>query len=371
MRIDSLELTGFRNYVNQKAEFCPSVNVITGDNAQGKTNLLEAVYFLTAGKSFRSRFDREIIGLDRDAARLRAAVESDGREQKLEIILKKGQKKQIFVNNNRLKTSSELVGRFTCVLFCPDDLYLIKEGASVRRRLIDNCVSQLRPRYGQLISEYGRVYAHKSQILKFYREKPSLLDTFDVYSQRMCLLSAHIIHYRSKFIQALGEKAEEIHREFSGGEELGLRYRTVSTVTDCSDSVEALYEQLWQHQLSHKRAELESGSCLTGIHKDDIEIYVNSLEARKFASQGQCRTAALSIKLAERELHYSARGEYPVLLLDDVLSELDPSRQKFVLNHIENGQIFITCCGDEEKLGLRAGRIIRVRNGVLENCTSI
>ena len=371
MRIDSLELTGFRNYVNQKADFCPNVNVITGDNAQGKTNLLEAIFYLTVGRSFRSRFDREIIGLDSDEARLTACVVSDEREQKIEINLKKGQKKQIFVNNNRLKTSSELVGRFTCVLFSPDDLYLIKEGAAVRRRLIDNCVSQLRPRYAQLVTEYGRVYGHKSQILRLYREKPSLLDTFDVYSQRMCMLSAHIIRYRAAFVKALAEKAETIHRDFSGGEELGLKYKTVSAVSDPFSDVNTLYEQIWQHQQSHKRAELESGSCLTGIHKDDIEIYVNQLEARKYASQGQCRTAALSIKLAERELHFAARGEYPVLLLDDVLSELDPNRQSFVLNHIENGQIFITCCGGEEGLGLKAGRIILVKNGVLEECTSI
>lgn len=366
MKINSLELCGFRNYEKQKAEFCPGVNVITGDNAQGKTNLLEAIFYLTGAKSFRSRFDREIIGFESDEAKISANVESDGRQQKIAICLKRGRKKQICVNNNKLKTGTELAGRFTCVLFCPDDLYLIKEGASIRRRLMDTCISQLKPRYGRLISEYAKVYTGKSQILKCYREKPSLFDTLDIYDQRLALLSAHIISYRARFVKALEEQAKIIHRDFSGGEELGLRYKTVSTVIDPFDSVENIYELILKHQENHKRAELDSGNCLTGIHKDDIEIFINGLEARKFASQGQCRTAALSIKLAERELHFKARGEYPVLLLDDVLSELDPNRQKFVLNRIEKGQIFITSCGDEESIKHISGKVINVRNGVLD-----
>ncbi|MBE6949412.1 MAG: DNA replication/repair protein RecF [Ruminococcaceae bacterium] len=366
MKIKSLELSGFRNYENQKVEFCPGVNVITGDNAQGKTNLLESIFYLTGAKSFRSRYDREVIAFDRDEAKISAVVESDEREQKIDICLKKGRKKQISVNNNRLKTGMELAGRFTCVLFSPDDLYLIKEGACIRRRLMDTCISQLKPRYGRLISEYAKVYAHKSQILKCYHDKPSLFDTLDIFNQRLALLSAHIISYRVRFVKALEEHAKKIHRDFSGGEELTLRYKTVSTVSDPFESVENIYEQILRHQECHKRAELESGNCLTGIHKDDIEIFINGLEARKFASQGQCRTAALSIKLAERELHRESKGEYPVLLLDDVLSELDPNRRSFILNRIENGQIFITCCGEEQSLLKASGRVIKVRNGVLD-----
>jgi DNA replication and repair protein RecF len=371
MRINSLELLGFRNYENQKAEFCPGVNVITGDNAQGKTNLLEGIFYLTGGRSFRSRFDREIIGFGRNEARLIAGIESGERVQNIDITLKKGQKKQIFVNGSRIKTGSELAGRFTCVLFSPEDLYLIKEGASVRRRLMDICISQLRPRYAQLITEFGKALAHKTRILKLYREKPSLMEAYDVYSQRLCQLSALIIRYRAQFVRGLREKAEPIHREFSGGEELDIRYKTVSTVADPFGSPEEIYEQLWRHQMSHKRAETESGSVLTGIHKDDMEIFIDGFEARRFASQGQCRTAALSVKLAERELHFAAAGEYPVLLLDDVLSELDRNRQNFILNHIDNGQIFITCCGDEEKMLVTGSRVITVRNGVLYRCTSI
>lgn len=366
MKINSLELSGFRNYSKQKTEFCSGINVITGDNAQGKTNLLESIFYLTGAKSFRSRFDREIIEFGSEEAKLTAYVESEGREQKIDISLKKGRKKLISVNNNKIKSGSELAGRFTCVLFSPDDLYLIKEGAGVRRRLMDTCISQLKPRYSRLISEYARVYANKSQILKLYREKPALLDTLDIYNQRMALLSAHIVSLRARFIKALEEQAEIIHNDFSGGEKLKLKYKTVSTVQDPFENVEKIYEAVWQHQQSHLRAEMDSSMCLTGIHKDDMEIFINGLEARKFASQGQCRTAALSIKLAERELHYALRGEYPVLLLDDVLSELDPNRQSFVLNRIENGQIFITCCGEEKSVSDISGRIIHVRNGVLD-----
>ncbi len=365
MRVDKIYLSGFRNYGHGLAEFGPGINVITGRNAQGKTNLLEAVYMLTGGRSFRTRFDREIIGFDYDIGEILADINANGRDVTLKIILKRGQRKQILQNGAK-KTASELSGALTAVLFCPDDLDLIREGAAARRRLMDMSICQLRPGYAALLSEYNKLFEHKSRILKDWHEKPSLLETLDDFSQRMCRVSARLIRYRASFVKRLGEEAMPVHSEFSGGhEKLELFYKTVSTVTDPFAPVSEVLDEIYDHQNAHRQAELDSGMCLTGAHKDDIEININGRSARSFASQGQTRTAALSIKLAEREIHLDQTGEYPILLLDDVLSELDAGRQEFVLNRIGGGQTLITCCEDEEIIKRTGGKVLTVSNGVI------
>lgn len=363
MRVDKIYLSGFRNYEMGTAEFSPGINVISGKNAQGKTNLLEAVYMLTGGRSFRTRFDKELIGFDYDYGEILADINALGRDLTLKITLRRGQRKQILQNGMK-KTASELSQNLTAVLFCPDDLNIIREGASARRKLMDLAISQLRPNYAALISQYTKLYEHKTRILKDWREKPALLDTLDDFSQSMCKLSAKIIRYRYSFVTRLGKEAKPIHAEFSGGREsLAMEYKTVSTVTDPTAPYETILSQLYDHQNAHRQAELDSSSCLSGIHKDDIDISINDRPARAFASQGQTRTAALSIKLAEREIYLAETGEYPVLLLDDVLSELDTGRQEFVLNRIGGGQTLITCCEDDNLSKRTGGRVLRVDNG--------
>lgn len=363
MRIERIALSGFRNYDEETVSFEPDVNVITGVNAQGKTNLLEAVYLLTGAHSFRTRFDRELIGFGCDWASILADVESGGREQTIRLLFRRGQRRQVTVNGAK-KTSSELSGVMTAVLFSPDDLYLIKEGAAARRRLMDTAISQLRPRYAAALTDFNKLYENKTRILKDWRDKPALLDTLDEFSDGLARCSATIIRYRASFVERLGELSAPIHRDFSGGREaLSLSYRTVSTVTDPHAPVEEIYYQLCDHQESHRQAELDAGQCLTGAHKDDIEIFINGAAARSFASQGQTRTAALSMKLAEREIFKNETGEYPVLLLDDVLSELDAGRQEFVLNRIGGGQTLISCCEDENISGRTGGKVFTVSAG--------
>ena len=371
MFVKSIELDGFRNYDSARAEFSENVNVITGENAQGKTNLLEAVYYLTCGRSFRSRFDREIIGFGRDRAAVTAQVVSGGREQVLKAELHRGRRKSLYANGVKLKTAAELSGKLTAVLFCPDDLNVIRAGSGERRRLMDHCLSQLRPRYAAALGEYSKLYEHKSRILKDWREKPSLLDALDDFDEQMCAASAVIIYYRAAFAALLSEKASEIHREFSGGrEELSIRYTTVKTVPDPAVmKPKEILPYLIEHQAAHRAAEKESGTCLSGAHKDDLEIMINGASAKSYASQGQARTAALSIKLAERGIHYDDRGEYPVLLLDDVLSELDGQRQSFILNSISDGQVLITCCEDMDIARRTGGRVLGVDGGRI-TCTS-
>ena len=232
MRVDKIALNGWRNYGWESVEFDPGTNVITGPNAQGKTNLLEAVYMLACGRSFRTRFDRETVGFDYPSAELLADVYAHGREQTIRILIRPGQGKKIEVNGVK-KTAAELGETLNVVLFCPDDLNLIKEGAAVRRRLLDNAISQIRPKYAELLGEFNRLYEHKTRILKDWRDKPSLLDTLDEFSDALCRVSAQLIRYRAAFTVRLNEAAAPIHKEFSGeGEELAIRYSTVSTVTD-------------------------------------------------------------------------------------------------------------------------------------------
>lgn len=363
MIVRRIALNGWRNYDFETFDFSPNTNVIRGQNAQGKTNLLEALYMLAAGRSFRSRFDRELVGFGFSSAEILADVEAHGREQTIKIVLAPGRRKAITVNSVK-KTASELAGTITAVLFCPEDLAIVREGAAVRRKMLDSAISQLRPGYAAALTEYNRLYEQKSTILRDYHEKPSLLYTLDDFSERMCRLSARLIRYRAAFSARLDEAAGPIHREFSGGsDELRLFYKTVSTVENPFASEREIYYAVCDHQESHRKAELECGQCLTGAHKDDVEIVINGKSAKVYASQGQKRTAALSIKLAEREIHLQETGEYPILLLDDVLSELDARRQEFVLNRIGGGQTFITCCEDDGIAKRTGAKVITISGG--------
>ncbi len=363
MRIDALSLRGYRNYREAAVRFDEAVNVITGRNAQGKTNLLEAVSLLSGAHSFRTRFDRELIGFDEDFASIEADVVSGERNQRIELLLRRGGKKTITVN--RVKTAaSELCSVVNTVLFCPEDLNLLRDGPAARRRLMDLAICQLRPGYTRLLSDYRRLYENKTRILRDYREDPSMLDTLDEFSDGLARVSAKIIRYRAAYARRLTAAAAPIHRDFSGADEtLDAQYRTVSTVTDPTASEQAIYAQICEHQRTHRAAELASGSCLTGAHKDDLELTVDGRSAKSFASQGQTRTAALSLKLAEREIFLTETGEAPILLLDDVLSELDEQRQDFVLNRIGGGQTLITCCSDARIAEKTGGKVIVIENG--------
>ena len=363
MFIDALEIEGFRNYEKSLGSFSQGVNVITGGNAQGKTNLLESIYLVCTGKSFRARSDKELIGFDKSGARVRASGQAGGRERRVEILLRRGGRRSITANGVKLKSAAELAGGFSAVLFSPADLELIRGSASERRRLMDACISQLRPRYSQALREFNRAWEGKTRILRDSKEKPSLLELLGEYDYRLCEMSAVLIHYRAQFIRSLSPIAAGIHGEFSGGEKLEIKYKTVSTIEDPLAPAGELLDAILRHQESHRAAEIASGLCLTGAHKDDLEIYIDGAPSRGFASQGQARTAALSIKLAEREIHFNQSGEYPILLLDDVLSELDSGRQDFVLNRIGGGQVFITCCEDEGIASRTGGRVITVSGG--------
>jgi len=365
MEIKQLELQNFRNYSQLNLHFDPGVNLIVGQNAQGKTNLLEAIGYLGSGKSFRAQKTGEMIQFGADFAEISGKIDSQEREQTLRWLIFSGQRpRQLFCNGVKKKTAGEIGGIFSTVLFCPEDLMVLKTGSAPRRRLCDQVLCQLRPNYDAALTEYNRLLDQKSRILKDHFENPALLEILPEFNTRLCQVGALLISYRARFFEGFGKAAKEYHGQFSGGaEDFTLEYKTVSTVKDPMASVTTLTQDLLSHLESHYRGELESAQCLTGPHKDDFEVYLNGISLKAYGSQGQTRTAAISLKLAQKKLMKRESGQEPVLLLDDVLSELDPGRQDFVLNQIESGQVFITCC--EPGRFTTLGKTIQIDKGTV------
>ncbi len=365
MRLNKLYLRSFRNYEELEAAFVPGVNLLIGKNANGKTNLLEAISYLSTGRAFRTRKEQELLQFGAEFAEIKGSFFAREREQELRALLFAGRKpRQLFLNGVKQKTAADFVGAMPSVLFCPEDLQVLKHGALPRRKLLDGVISQLRPNYEAVLTEYHRILEQKSALLKAQFEQPGLLSVLPEYNARMAQVGALLISYRARYVKALSEAAGKYHRDFSGdGETLTLEYQTMSNIPDPFAPTEVLRALISEHQESHSRAELESGQCLSGPHKDDFMASINGLPVAAYASQGQTRTAAISMKLAERELLKRDRQEEPLLLLDDVLSELDPGRQDFVLNQLKSGQVFITCC--ETDRWTQIGQVLHIEKGNL------
>lgn len=363
MKLNKISLHNFRNYAEMELAFDSGVNLIVGENAQGKTNLLEAIAYLGSGKSFRTAKNGELVAFGAEFGDLEGWMLSQEREQRLRwVLFPGGRPRQIWRNGAKVKSTGDIAGCLHTVLFCPEDLMVLKNGAAPRRKLGDLALCQLRPNYEGALAEYGRILEQKSRILKDRYDRPALLDILPEYNERLCQVGALLISYRARFYQALGEAAKEYHYSFSGKrEDFHLEYKTVSTVKDPFAPLNVLQENLREHLQSHRRSELETAQCLTGPHKDDFDVSLSGISLKSFGSQGQVRTAAISLKLAQRELMKRESGEIPVLLLDDVLSELDASRQDFVLNQIAEGQVFITCC--EPGRFTKMGKTIEIQGG--------
>lgn len=363
MRVDTLRLREYRNIRSLEIGFSPDVNIILGENAQGKTNILESIYCLTGLRSFRARKDAEMISFGADTAEIYAAVFSQGRGQELELTLNRGRRRTVTINGAKQKSGSALAEKLNCVIFAPEHLNLVRGTSGMRRRFLDTAIGQLRPRYAAAVLEYNRLHEHKTRILRDSADKPSLMDALDDFNLRMCQVGAVIMYYRAHYVKKLRLFAPRFHSEISGErEELEIKYSTVSAVPDPEAPPKELTPLLYARMEELKAAEISARACLTGVHRDELELFINGAEARYYGSQGQTRTAALSLKLAERELNADETGEWPVLLLDDVLSELDKRRRDFVINRIAGGQVFITCCKETEPLG---GRVFHVAGGAV------
>lgn len=362
MKVSFLALSQYRNIGQISQEFHPDVNLIFGENAQGKTSLLESLVYLSTGKSHRTTVEKDLIKFGMEGTSICAKIDSFQREYILDATLQLGKRRKLARNQVKVTKFSEFSEVFHTVLFCPEDLSLVRSGSLARRRFLDHAIGQLRPNYNKAMADYKKLYIHKSKILR--EKSPNLMKTLGDFNFRMAQVGAMIVHYRAHFVKRLQETVPPIHEEFAGGkEEISLEYHSVSTINDTLVGEQKIFEQILAHQESHYQAELASARCLTGPHKDDLILKVNGNVAKQFASQGQTRTFALALKLGEREIFFRETGEYPVLLLDDVLSELDRSRQEFVLNKIKTGQVFITSCEDENFLGLKEGEKFQINQG--------
>lgn len=352
MYIKSLHLKNFRNYDEQSLTFDEKTNVFQGNNAQGKTNLLEALYLFSIGKSFRTHMDTDLIRFGEDYLKAELLFCDRNREHSLEIIVLRERKKQIKINGVTISRLSELMGHLNVVLFYPEELGLVKEGPGVRRRFMDVAISQLRPGYYHTLGRYHRVLDQRNKLIKKIRHSSSegLADTLSVWNEQLVSYGMELMQYRQEFMTRLGVLAEKAHFEASG-EKLTLEYKPGF------GTKEAFLEKL----TTCLSRELEQGYTLYGPHREDFGIYINDTEAKVFGSQGQQRSAVVSLKLAQADLLFEEYGEYPVLLLDDIMSELDQNRRAYLAGKIPGKQVFITCT--ELDSSLPEGKLFTVSRG--------
>lgn len=363
MQVSRLSFEGFRNLKTGHFEPCPGVNVIVGENAQGKTNLLEAVWLFTGTKSFRSAKDGELIAFGSEQSRLEMIFDAGGREQQAEIAIQN--RRVATLNGIKQSSAAKLAGVFCGIVFSPVHLSLIKGGPSERRRLIDAAYCQLRPAYVKTLSEYARILTQRNALCKARDTGEAAAEMMDLWDRQLAQAGCRILHARQRYVQRMTTTARKIYQGLSSGKEaFDLRY--VSTVGILPEETPAeMAAKLYEELRLHRREDLAAGFTTIGPHRDDMEVFIDGNSARSFGSQGQQRSAVLAIKLAEAALLEEVTGEKPIALLDDVMSELDHSRQEYILNHIQDWQVFITCCDPEPLRSLRNGQKIYVRNGEL------
>lgn len=347
MLIKQLSLHHFKNAAEETLTFGDGVNVICGENASGKTNLLEAMFFFAAGKSFRGCKDRELIrfGEEEAKAELRFARGAENAiETKMGVFFRKSQKRQISVEGQPVRKLAEYLGMFRAVIFTPDHLHLVKGAPENRRHFLDLAICQSFPRYAASVHEYGRLLQQKNALLKGENPDRHLLE---VYHDRMAISAAVITLNRFRYLENLAREAQEVQKEMSSGREtLELRYlsqigaKEGQTAEELRDAYRGLYE-------ARTEMEIKRGTALFGPQKDDFAVLINKKNARLFSSQGQQRSAVLALKLAEGELSKRLTGEYPVFLLDDILSELDAGRRGYILSHLSGRQVILTGCEPE------------------------
>ena len=357
MRIDRLTLQNFRNYTEQSVAFAEDCNVIVGENAQGKTNLIEAVVYLSCARSGRARTDRELIRFGEETARLHGEIFSREREFVVEMDLFSGKRRKIQINQVPAKRASELTGVLGTVFFCPEDLDIIRRGPGVRRHFLDMDISRINSLYLNQLLGYNKVLESRNKLLKKinFDRKESDIKTLDILDEQLVSLGIEVINERIKYIEKLNVLISSIHASLSGKTEDGkIIYEPQTTI------------EIFAKELERQREkDIRTGQTNTGPHRDDFTFSVNGADVKKYGSQGQKRTAALSLKLAQIDIAKNMTGELPVLLLDDVLSELDFKRQSFLLERIGNMQTIITCTGRDSliKQEFNVDRIFKVNEG--------
>ncbi|MBQ4509563.1 MAG: DNA replication/repair protein RecF [Clostridia bacterium] len=345
MKCKEIEFTSFRNIESEKIEFKDGINVIYGENAQGKTNILEGIYLFARGKSFRAFKDKELINFNSNVGYARMVYESKKGEMELGVEIPKSSQKKFYRNKNKVGKTSEIIGEFRAVLFCPSHLGIIKDSPSVRRKFLDIAISQLRPLYIRMLAKYNAVLENRNAILKMSDEERKAYEgILEVYSEELATLSTDIANMRIEYVKKLDFWVKRYFEEMTDGKELpSITYETNADEADF-DSRESLKKKYSDLLKNNIEREIKYGATLYGIHKDDLKIELNGKDARFYSSQGQQRSLALAMKLSEGEISKETSGEYPVFLLDDVLSELDEKRRKYIMSNIKKRQVIITTC---------------------------
>ncbi|MBE6893151.1 MAG: DNA replication/repair protein RecF [Ruminococcaceae bacterium] len=362
-------LKNFRNI--EELELLPGekVNIICGENAQGKTNLMEALWLFTGAKSFRQTKDSEFIRFGEEKANLRAEFFSENREQNAEISFSPS--KSLKKNGIEIKSSAEYAGTIGGVVFSPSHMNLFRDGPKERRRLIDTSLCQLYPKYLSVLADYKKVLDQRNTVLKDARYHSGLIDMIDIYDEQLARLGGTIIRTRVSYCESLNKKAAEIYKGMSGArEEFFAEYITTvlpeNEHADSSMSTADFAKKFYDALQNSRNYDFEHGSTSVGPHRDDLEVTLDKMPVRSFGSQGQQRSCILSLKLGEAKMLGEAMGEPPLILLDDVMSELDSLRRDYILNSIGESQIFLTCCDKELFSGLEDGKVFTMEKGRIE-----
>ncbi len=356
MKITELELKNYRNIESLDMKPCDSVNIIYGENAQGKTNILESIFLFTGLKSFRSTRDRELVGFNKEEAVIKTAFSTAMRNQTAQI--KITDRRRAALNGVSLKSPVELMSKFPAALFVPGFMSLIQNGPSERRRFIDSAICQIKPRYAVLLTEYTKLLKQRNAVLKDSENISEIRLFMECINESFSSLGEEIYKERKEYLSVLLPFIEEIYGGLSSGKEkISFSYIRKGDITGKAPFSEILKK--------HENADIAARMTLTGVHRDDIDININGVSARGFGSQGQKRSAAIALKLSEAQVIKSKINEEPLILLDDVMSELDTSRQDYILNHIRDKQVFITCCDPASILRMSEGKTFNIKDGRL------
>ena len=360
MKIIRAQLNHFRSYEGCDLAPCEGVNVLLGDNGQGKTNVLEALYLCCTGRSHRTRQDRELIRWGADFASVKVEAQRRDGSHEVEIVMPTMGRRRIRIAGQEISRSGELMGHVTGVLFSPEDLRTVKDGPAERRRFVDMALSQIRPAYYYALQRYNRALKQRNEVLKAAAMSPSMLATLDSWDEQLAAAGAELMRHRREYIARLSAVAAGTHGEISSGrEKLEIRYLpSVSQGDDVQSGLDALF--------AARENDARRLTTSVGAHRDDVQILVEGRDVRAFGSQGQQRTAALAMRLSELEVMREQLDEWPMLMLDDVMSELDPGRRRQLVGRLRGIQTFITCTDEDDLAGAEIGAAWRVENGELK-----
>lgn len=364
MKVNKIEFESFRNIDSEIIEFSDGINVIYGENAQGKTNILEGIYLFARGKSFRAFKDKELIKFDKNIAYAKMEFQVKDDKTTLGVEIPKNQVKKFYRNKVKVNKTAEIIGEFRAVLFCPSHLGIIKDAPATRRKFIDVAISQLRPVYLKMMTRYNQVLEERNAILKMMpEERAQNLELIDIYSEELASLCADIADIRNEYIKKLDYWVKIFFDEMTKGQESPKITYEANVNENDFENRESLKNRYLNLLKNNKEREFKYGATLFGIHKDDLKIEINGKDSRLYSSQGQQRSLALAMKMAEGEISREQKGEYPVFLFDDVLSELDDNRKSYILSNIKNRQVIITACDKSVFENSEGCNFINIENG--------